>query len=510
MSDSLRRFKEINERMDHLKCFYPFFKAYTSRHVRNLDYDAPYLALDVLTLLIEKGRLQGRFLKPDEIRAHIEGTMKELYPDREFDCREVMRTVLNFLETDTSGERTGERYCFRYQDPVKRQPVDHYVHLIEYDVSEDGYQITDEGLEFMISIKELPEESRITVALILFKKQIESGAFKNALETVRDLNLEVHRKKGKKQVLLDKMRYGDSDVAEDFTTYTQEVVSQLRQEQELFAQVQATLRDLSRDQEKIVHAPEPLGEEEDFIKIQELATELEYGYKIHNTLLKDYTDLPSEYDRISQIRMNSLFDRRYQFQEALESHIRMNLPNDVHIVEMQPLLLPRVTRTFSLCSIFEPQRIVGRREEITEMKMSEEWNGRKSIEKIVEERQDKNFRIYAQLLVDALEEREQMDLPAYLDQIQTHLGREGIEHIDLIPFLVELNKGTRNGMTYESTFDLGVPRGQNEPVVEALLSAAAESDGRFSRIRVISRPERRVLIGEEEDVYVSCLIFIRE
>ena len=59
MADSLRRFKEINERMEHLKCFYPFFEAYTSRPMQGLDYDAPYLALDVLTLLIEKGRLQA-------------------------------------------------------------------------------------------------------------------------------------------------------------------------------------------------------------------------------------------------------------------------------------------------------------------------------------------------------------------------------------------------------------------------------------------------------------------
>ncbi|MDI6720590.1 MAG: hypothetical protein QMD46_13370 [Methanomicrobiales archaeon] len=506
MGDSLRRFKEINERMEHLKCFYPFFKAYTSRPVKKQDYDAPYLALDVLTLLIEKGRLQNRVLKFDEIRAHVEETMKELHPDREFDYREVTRTVLGFLETNTEGER----YCFQYLDPVRGRPVNHYVHLIEYDVTEDGYRITDEGLEFMISIKELPEESRITVSLILFKKQIESGSFRNALETVRNLNLEVLRKKGKKQALLDRMRYGDPDVAEGFTTYTQEVISQLKQEQELFTQVQATLRDLSKDQEQIANAPESFGKEEDFIAIQELATELDYGYKLHNTLLKDYTDLPSEYEWICQVRMKSLFDRRYQFQEALENHIRANLPNEVHIVEMHPLLLPNVSRKFGLCSIFEPQRIVGRKVEEMEVKTSEEWGDRKSIEEIVEGRQNENFRIYAQLLVDALAESETIDLPAYLSVIRTCLGDEGIDHIDLIPFLIELNKGARDGEAYETIFDISVPRGQNEPAVEALLSAAARNGGEFHRIRVISRPERRVLIGEDEDVYLSYLTFVGE
>ena len=506
MTDSLRRFKEINERMEHLKCFYPFFEAYTSRPMQGLDYDAPYIALDVLTLLIEKGRLQGRVLKSDEIRAHIEATMKAIHPDREFDCREVTRTVIGFLETNTRNEL----YCFRYQDPVRKRPVNHYVHLVEYDVTEDGYRITDEGLEFMISIKELPEESRITVALILFKKQIESGSFRNALETVRNLNLEVLRKKGKKQALLDRMRYGDPDVAEGITTYTQEVISQIRQEQELFTQVQATLRDLSKDQERIAHAPESFGKEEDFIAIQKLATELEYGYSLHNTLLKDYTDLPSQYEWICQVRMKSLFDRRYQFQEALENHIRGNVPNEVHIVEMHPLLLPNVFRTFGLCSIFESQRIVGRKPEITEVKTSEKWGDRKSVEKIVEGRQDENFRIYAQLLLDALAESETVDLPAYLSAIRTHLGDEGIDHIDLIPFLIELNKGTRNGEAYEAIFDLHPSQDRNEPAVEALLSAAARSGGEFHRIRVLSRPERRVLIGEEEDVYLSYLTFIGE
>jgi hypothetical protein len=506
MADSLRRFKEINERMEHLKCFYPFFEAYTSRPMQGLDYDAPYLALDVLTLLIEKGRLQGRVLKSDEIRAHIETTMKGIHPDREFDYREVTRTVLGFLETNTRNEL----YRFRYQDPVRGRPVNHYVHLVEYDVTEDGYRVTDEGLEFMISLKELPEESKITVALILFKKQIESGSFRNALETVRNLNLEVLRKKGKKQALLDRMRYGDPDVAEGFTTYTQEVISQVKQEQELFTQVQATLRDLSKDQGRIAHAPESFGKEEDFIAIQELATELEYGYTLHNTLLKDYTDLPSEYEWICQVRMKSLFDRRYQFQEALENHIRANVPNEVHIVEMHPLLLPNVSRTFGLCSIFEPQRIVGRKVEDMEVKTSEEWGDRESIEKIVEGRQGENFRIYAQLLVDALAESETIDLPAYLSTIRTRLGDEGIDHIDLIPFLIELNKGARDGEAYETIFDLHPPQGQNEPAVEALLSAAARFGGEFHRIRVISRPERRVLIGEDEDVYLSYLTFIGE
>ena len=179
-------------------------------------------------------------------------------------------------------------------------------------------------------------------------------------------------------------------------------------------------------------------------------------------------------------------------------------------MEMHPLLLPNVSRTFGLCSIFEPQRIVGRKVEDMEVKTSEEWGDRESIEKIVEGRQDENFKIYARLLVDALAESETIDLPAYLSVICTCLGDEGIDHIDLIPFLMELNKGTRNGEAYEAIFDLHPSQGQNEPAVEALLSAAARNGSELHRIRVLSQPERWVLIGEEENVYLSYLTFIGE
>lgn len=493
--------------MEHLVCFYPFFKAYTSLSLQKKDYDAPYLALGVLTFLIEKGRLQGRTVRPDEIRGYIEGMLKEMYPGQTFDYQEVTRTVLDGLET-TAG---GELYRFQYRDPVRKQQVDRYVHLVEYNVSESAYQITDAGLEFMINIKELPEESRVTVALILFKKQIESGSFRNALETVRNLNLEVHRKKGKKETLIDSMIYGDPDVVEKFATYTQDMISQLEQEGELFRQVQKTLQEISEDKKRTAD-PSSVGDEEDFIIIKELADELDYGYNLHNTLLEDYTTIPSEYERITDIRLNSLFDRRYQFQKTLENHIRADLPNDVHVVEMLPLLLPDPGKTFSLCKLFEPQTIIGKKTEIAETRVKEEWGDAKSPDEIVHERQTKAFTAYASVLVDALQDRGHLDLPAFLDLVLERYGDEGMDHIDLIPFLIELNKGVRQEEkeAYETVFDLHTPEERQSAIEKILITVATEKKAGIDTIRVISRPDTRVPLTDERDVYVSYLDFMGE
>lgn len=495
--------------MEHLVCFYPFFRAYTSPSVRNLDYDALYLGLGVLTFLIEKGRLQGRMVPPEEIQGYVGEMMEEMYPGREFDNRAVTRTVLGTLETTLGGEL----YDFQYLDPVRQQQTDRYVHYVRYDVNEGAYEITDAGLEFMIAIKELPEESRVTVTLILFKKQVESGAFRNALETVRDLNLEVHRKKGKKQALLDSMIYGDPDVVKKFTAYTRDVISQLEQEDELFRQVRATLRELSDDTAQITDHAASFGEE-DFIVIKKLADELDYGYRLHNTLLKDYTGIPAEYKRITDIRLHSLFDRRYQFQKMLENHVQANLPNDVHVVEMLPLLLPNPEKRFSLCRLFEPQSIIGRKTGTTETRVAEEdWGNPKSPDEIVHERQSTTFTLYASVLVEGLESAGgTLDLPAFLDLVLAEYGDEGVDHIDLIPFLIELNRGVRQEEkeAYETVFDLHTPEDRLSPIEKALVSATAEKQAAIDVIRVRSRPDVRVRLTDERDVYVSHLDFIGE
>ncbi|MDD3622865.1 MAG: hypothetical protein PHQ81_10715, partial [Methanofollis sp.] len=500
--DYQRHCKEINERMEHLVCFYPFFKAYTSPSVRGLDYDALYLGLGVLTFLIEKGRLQGRMVPPEEIQGYVREMIEEMYPGRRFDARTVTRTVLGILET-TPG---GELYDFQYLDPVRQQQTDRYVHYVRYDVNEGAYEITDAGLEFMIAIKELPEESRVTVTLILFKKQVESGAFRNALETVRDLNLEVHRKKGKKQALLDSMIYGDPDVVKKFTAYTRDVISQLEQEDELFRQVRATLRELSDDTAQITDHAASFGEE-DFIVIKKLADELDYGYRLHNTLLKDYTGIPAEYKRITDIRLHSLFDRRYQFQKMLENHVQANLPNDVHVVEMLPLLLPHARKTFSLCKLFEPQSIIGKKTGTAETRVAEEnWGDTKFPDEVVHERQSTTFTAYASVLVEGLQAAGgTLDLPAFLDLVLAEYGDEGVDHIDLIPFLIELNRGVRQEEkeAYETVFDLHTPEDRLSPIEKALVSATAEKQAAIDVIRVRSRPDVRVRLTDERDVYVS-------
>ncbi len=240
------RHEEIDKRLDYLKKFYPFFRIYTTANLQKLEYDAPFLAIDILTFLIEHGRLEGRAVPVEEIEEHIRQTLEIIYPGIAFDVKDVTRSILGMLETDTQGML----YQYQYFDPRHQKTVEEYIHLVEFDVKESAYRITDTGLDFMISTKELPEESKISMTLILFEKQIKSGSFRNALATIRELNLAVQLKTQKKEELLEKLITGGNDVVEDFGKYSHDVLSQLKHENELFTQVNILLKGLSENREK--------------------------------------------------------------------------------------------------------------------------------------------------------------------------------------------------------------------------------------------------------------------
>jgi hypothetical protein len=515
------RIKEIDNRLDYLKKYYPFFRIYATSNLQKTEYDAPFLALDVLTFLIEQGRLLGRPVPIDEIEEHIQQTLVNVYPSITFDVRDVTRSLLGMLETDTQGML----YQYQYFDPLHQRMVEEFIQLIEYDVKESAYRITDTGLDFMISTKELPEESKISVTLILFEKQIKSGSFRNALATIRELNLAVQLKKRRKEALLEKLITGGKNVVEDFEQYSQEVLSQLKHENELFTQVHLLLTELSENREKIANNTHLTVTEEDFIIIKDIAVEVEHGYKIHNALLNEFTDFPEDYERINRIRLNSLFEKRYQFQEALENHIRANVSNEIHIITIHPLLFARVPKRFNLLKIFEHQIIASKKNDLLDTRSMEDWTDEKPIDTIVGERQSQNFLTYAKILLNALSEKKQLTLGTYIDAIIQQTGKDGIRNVDLIPFLLELNSNSEFHLTkeirkeekpknpYESAFDLTDNLNQgyrHDQIEESLHRAYGNRFTNGSILKIFSKPESLVNIGENGNVQITDMIFILE
>lgn len=513
-----KRFQDTNERLRRLKNSFPFFKLYVySSQGERVSYDAAYLAIDILTFLIEEGKLKARSLSTEEIENHLKKILKEIYPSQEYNSKEITRSILELLETD----RNGDTYLFEHIDPIRNKPARYYVSLIRYDIATQGYEITEDGLDFMISTKELPEESRISVGLILFKKQIESHSFVTALNTVQELNLNVIRKKESKQELLKKMLYGGTDIIEDFSKYAKDVFNQLKEEEELFEQVRKSLQEITKNPDgiEIISNSNVKINEEDFVVLSKITSELDRGYELHSSLLKDFTSISGEYDDICSNRLNSLFDMRWRFREMLESNIKMNRQNDVHVVGMQPLFLPHIPRHFSIFKIFEPQTVSRKKNSVDETREKGEWAATKLLDDEVKERQLNNFRIYAYSLLDLINLRGgKVSLDAFLKHVENKLGSEALYNIDLLPFLLALNidpvdkSPTDRENAYITNYnfqryeDLG---DENCELIESSLLWANKELGLQDKDLIIaSNPKSLVKVCKKKSIYVSDMKFV--
>jgi hypothetical protein len=514
-----KRFQDTNERLRRLKSSFPFFKLYVySSQGERVSYDAAYLAIDILTLLIEEGKLKGRFVSMEEIETHILKILKEIYPSQEYNSKEITRSIMELLETD----RNGNTYLFEHIDPIRKKTTSYYVSLIRYDITKRGYEITDDGLDFMISTKELPEEARISVGLILFKKQIEKHSFVTALNTVQELNLNVIRKKESKQELLKKMLYGGTDVIEDFSKYTKDVFNQLKEEEELFEQVRKSLQEIAKDPDgiEIINNPKVKITEEDFVVLSRITSELDRGYELHSSLLKDFTSISGEYDDICSNRLNSLFDMKWRFKEMLESNIKTNCQNDVHVAEMQPLFLPRVPKHFSIFKIFEPQLVTRKKNVVDETREKGEWTAIKLLDDVVEERQLKNFRVYAYYLLDLINYRDgEASLDDFLKHIENKLGSEALYNIDLLPFLLALNidpvdkkSPIDRESAYQTNFDFHRYEDmghENYELMEfSLIWANKEIGLQGNNLMIISNPDSLVKVCKTKSIHISNMKFI--
>jgi len=513
-----KRFQDTNERLRRLKSSFPFFKLYVySSQGERVSYDAAYLAIDILTLLIEEGKLKGRSVSMEEIETHILKILKEIYPSQEYNSKEITRSIMELLETD----RNGETYLFEHIDPIRNKTTRYYVSLIRYDITTRGYEITDDGLDFMISTKELPEEARISVGLILFKKQIENHSFVTALNTVQELNLNVIRKKESKQELLKRMLYGGTEVIEDFSKYTKDVFNQLKEEEELFEQVRKSLQEIAKDPDdiKIINNSKVNITEEDFLVLSRITSELDRGYELHSSLLKDFTSISGEYEDICSNRLNSLFDMRWRFKEMLESNIKTNCQNDVHVVEMQPLFLPRLPKHFSIFKIFEPQLVSRKKNVVDETREKGDWTATKLLDDEVKERQLNNFRVYAYHLLNIINYGDgEASLDEFLKHIENKLGSEALYNIDLLPFLLALNidpvdkSPSDRKSAYQTNFDFhryeDMGYENYELMESSLLWANNKLELRSNNLMIISNPESLVKVCKTKSIHISDMKFI--
>lgn len=482
----IRTFRdELDERMEQLKVFYPFMDILRRNRVKEEPgYPVAELCMSVLTFLLHEGRLKFQGLLFKDIEEFVIRTVHML-TDRQLteeDALSLTDTILDELQNN------GANYTVPYYSFFDAVRKEKHVKLIEMKLSdEDGklyYHITKQGLDFYLKTKEFPEESQITINLLLFKLQLEKGSFTYAYNTVKRLNMEVQRKLERKNYILGLLMAGGSEGAVAYREYHQSTLLQFDEETQLFNESRNLLQDTFDDfQNKISRNTITEKEKRAYQMVKRIEAEMRKAIRSHENLLKEATSLVKEYDRILDLRRKTAFTERFNFIGEFDKIINKGLPPESLRFLFEPLILPNIKKSFNPLRIFMAQKITSTEDEPDSIFEEEvELSQIETTDMLVQARVAQNFVIYAAgLLIHCL--GKELNLREWCNILSSQYGSEAISNVDFLSFLIVLNRGklpgerTRQYRLNEDKTDIDGLRTMEDVLHAAAIKYSIPTDG---------------------------------
>lgn len=496
---------EMDDRMNHIKTFYPFILILRSFENQKDDdgYDIPTLCLAVLSFLIYEGRLKYKGLSLTDIVEFMDAFIKEAYSEYvdESVAKKYTAIVLDKLQNE------GKNYLFTHYSFHDRHNKQKLMKLIEMKLDETGntvlYHVTKEGLDFFLKTKEFPEETQITINLLLFRKQIEKGSFDFALETVKRLNLEVQRKIEKKNWILELLMVGGKEGTAAYREYHENAMLQFKEENELFKDVNHLLNNVSGEyidklNKKLITDKETKA----FTILKQIEDGIHNAMEKHTKLLHEAARLTKEYDQILKLRTKAAFSERFNFEGELEK-IATQTDNPINLKYIiEPLLMPNKRKSFNILKALSPQRLLTDQKKDSDHERDElEKIYLPTLDELTRERVNKNFFVYAEHLLYMLTEVREFDLKTWCENLSDTYGEKVITNGDFISFIIEINRGKAPGSLIKAYhIDQNVPLSEDGTFenMEALLKSTVrkiKKDLPYSKLEVESIPDHDVDLG---------------
>lgn len=488
--------EELDMRLEQLKVYHPLMEILRKRKPGGLAQLVPELCLLTLSYLIYEGKLKNKGITFQNLDAFLFKALSAMQCGdvTDEDARELTADILDGLQ---NGGRNFflKTYGFKTGGFKER-----YVKLLDIKQLEDGrlhYYITEQGVDFFLRTKEFPEETKVTINLLLFQKQMEKGAFGFAYETVRRLNLEVQRKKDRKYALLEALMYGHLDQGEAYLGYHQSIVRQFEEEAELFNSAVITVSTaFSEYVERINQGTATEREMRTFTLLKIIEKEISRAQTWHTELLKEAAGFTQEYDRALGLRRKAIFTERFTFEGEFEKLINQNDQPQALKYLFEPLLNPRLSKSFNPLRILEPQRLARPKPEEGRAEVGEIDADRETIDVLTSKRVRKNFLFYAARLLEALDTAEQqIDLPEFCRGLVDQYSEDSVYNGDFLSFIIEINRDKRMGKHFrEIILADGSPRSIDnlKTIEDVFINAARALGSKISRITVTSQPQQEI------------------
>ncbi|MEW6624060.1 MAG: hypothetical protein AB1420_13180 [Bacillota bacterium] len=490
--------EELDMRLEQVKVYYPIMDMLRKRKIEESSRLVPELCFLIISYLIYEGKLKHKGVTFQNLAAFLSKALKRILA-KDLEPEAVKELTAEILDGLQNGGRNFVLNVYNLKTSSFREK---YVKFLEIRQSEEGelqYYITEQGVDFYLRTKEFPEETKITINLLLFQKQMEKGAFGFAYETVRRLNMEVQKKKDRKYSLLEALIYGRLDFGESYNSYHKSIVMQFEEEAELFNAALKNVRSaFSEYVERINNGEASEREVRTFTLIKIIEKEIGRAQTLHTELLKEAVGFTREYDKALGIRRKAIFTERFNFQGEFEKIISQNKKPEALKYLFEPLMNPYIRKSFNPLRAFEPQRVLRGRPEDKESLGSDIHADRVTMDDITRNRVKRSFIFYAVKLLEMLDTPEmQVCLPDFCSRLAEKYSEDSVYNGDFLSFIIEMNRDKKIG-SYSRTISFADGKIQMDEELKTMeeifvkAALAAHVEGKISQVTVQSFPEEEV------------------
>ena len=490
---------EVDGRLEQVKIYFPIMDMIRKRNPgEELAGLVPEFSFLLLGYLIYEGKLRYKGITFHHLQTFLGKAlqailMRQTEPDT---VRQFTAEVLDGLQ---NGGRNFSITTYHFATASFREK---YIKLLEIKQSEEGvlhYYITEQGVDFYLKTKEFPDETKITINLLLFQKQMEKGAFSFAYETVRRLNMEVQKKKDRKYLLLEAMMYGQLDSGEAYNEYHRSIAAQFDEETELFNTAMKNVATAFNEYMERINKGEADAKQIRILTlIKIIEREISKAQTLHTELLREAVSLTGEYDKALRVRRKAIFTERFHFQNEFEKLAGPKGQPDLLKFFFEPLLTPNRKKSFNPLRACETQRIIKSRIEEAQAQPDAERVDRPTIDTITGNRVKKNFLFYAARLLEALARpNNQVYLEDFCILLRERYSKNSVYNGDFISFVIEMNRDKKIG-EHARIIDFGygnIPVDEELKTMETVFRKAAfdtHMTDSINQITVRSFPETEI------------------
>lgn len=409
-------YNSIKLRQEFLSIYYLYF--YIVQYNR-YDFDIGHFIIALLSYMVENGRLDFYSMTSNDIKTFTNKYFYDLNIKSSLSTDDL-NNILNRLEGVNAD---GTSIVYKYGNNTEK------ISYIVFDIEDNGYKITDTGLQFLISSKEIPQESKLTISLYLFRLQIKKHKYQSALDTIININMETKRQLSIKDKILDVAKYDANLGNQMYNEYWKDFALLRKEEQQHYQQAKDFLKEyqhLSKD--NITPKDNEL--------LRKIDNELNISTTLQNRYILEISSMGKELADLSLSSINNVFENKFNFNEHIESAYKSSNPLNSLISIVTPLLLPKRIKFFDVSSAFAKQFIKSKKDVLLEDTIkTKKTTPIIDISKLYDERKSKNYKRYFTVMVNMLEVSPINDIREYINQFND----EEIQSIDFLSYLIDLS-----------------------------------------------------------------------